>query len=123
MRGRSGVVAVGTGQRRREPLVEGFDRNVQFPRERLDETRGLLRLRSVLTSQGQGEPDDHPLRLLGLDELDEALQAVVARGVLDGPQRPRQGPGRVGNGDAGPRGPVVERQHLPADAISFFATS
>src|SRR5439155_986018 len=42
-----------------------------------------------------------------------------ARDVLHRRQRPRDRPGRVGHGDAGPGGPVIEGEDLHASAVAI----
>ena len=65
-----------------------------------------------------GEPDDDPLGRLVARERDELARGRPrVAGALDHPEGAGQGPGRVGDGHAGPREAVVERQDPHGGAI------
>ena len=80
--------------------------------ERLDERLGLERLRAVLALERQRQADDDELRLVLGDERREPVEPRLGRRALDDADRSRERAGRVGDGDAGARGAVVERENL-----------
>jgi hypothetical protein len=73
------LVASGPGERRREPLVEALDGDVEDSLQRLDESLGLLRLLAPLAPERQRQADDDSLRLLRADELCQLAQPVLGR--------------------------------------------
>ena len=105
MRGRERVLGRATarllGERRREPLVLGLDRDVEAAAQRIDERLRLARLLAVLAAQRQRQADDDELRLVLGDELGEAVEPRlasprsrrrprVARACPSRPRRPRR---------------------------------
>ena len=74
MRGRAGVLGRGAaagGERGREALVPGLDRDADGGAQLLDEGLGLARLLAAGAAQGQRQADDDALRLLGADEIEQ----------------------------------------------------
>src|SRR5438874_1177319 len=80
--------------------------------ERVDELLGLRRLLAVVATQRQRQADDDAVGMLGADELDEALEPGVRADALDDTDRPREGSGGVGDGDARSGRAVVQRHDL-----------
>src|SRR5207248_1403225 len=112
-----------SGERGREALVEAHDGDVDRVAQRLDEPLRLARLLAVLAAQRQRQPDDDSLRLLGPDELEQPSEPGFGRGPLDHADRSRERAGRVRDGHAGPRGTVVEREHLHARAERIWRSA
>ena len=106
------LIASSARQGSREPLVEPLDRNLEGGLERLGETLRLLRLLAPLAAKRERQSDDDTIDVLEPDEVGELADPLLARSTLDHAKRPSEGPGRVLDRDAGPRGAVVQRQHL-----------
>ena len=62
-------------------------------------------------------PDDDELRLVVGDEAGDLGEARLGRGLADDAHRPREGAARVGDGDSGAGGAVVERDDAHYVAI------
>ena len=72
----------------------------------------------VDSADGQPGPRDRlVLDALAVRELEQPGDADLGRGALDDLERPGDRAGRIGDGDAGPRGAVVEGQDLHRRAI------
>src|SRR5262249_51188308 len=99
-----------------EPLVVRCDRDFEHGPQLLDEPARLRRLLALLAPERERQADDYALRLLGRDQVAQPPKAGLSAGTLNRAQWPGDGPGRVGDGDAGPGQPVVEGEHLQASA-------
>src|SRR5579862_8524669 len=107
----------------REALVEQLDGDGDDVTKRLGEALRLGGLLSALAAQGEREADDDPLGVLVGDEARDLGKARFAPGLLDDREWPRQRPRRIGDGDAGARGAVVECHHLHASAAFAAANA
>ena len=105
------------GEIRREPLVEGLDRDVEAHPQCRDELLRRKRLLAAFAPQRQRQPDDDALRLLGAHELREPIEAAVRPRALDDAQRPREYSGRIGDRDSGPRCAEVKGEHFHAPQV------
>ena len=109
----------------REALVEELDRDVEDGAERLDEALGLGRLLAALPRSVSGRPTTTRSASSSRTSRASSASPLSVAGPLDDAERPRERAGRVGDGDAGARGAVVERHHLHAayGATSSFAAA
>src|SRR5205085_12354329 len=97
---------------RGEALVVELDGDRDRRPEPLHERVGLGGLGSVLPTQREREADDDPLRLLRPDHVEQLLPARGLVDLRDRRHRTRESTCGIGHGDAGPGGPVVEREDL-----------
>src|SRR6185436_2479550 len=116
-----GPCVVASREDAREPLVVGLDGHVGRRPETVDEHGRLARLLPEVAPQRDGQPDHDRLRLLVADHGQESIEAGAVADARDRLEGPRERSGRVGHGDAGPRGPVVECQHLH-DSLSAISS-
>jgi len=65
----------------------------------------------VLAAERQRQPHDDPLRLVLGDEPRDLGKTGLRGCLLDDAHRPGERAARVGDGDAGTCGAVVEREH------------
>ena len=94
-----GAAAEALRERRREALVGRLHRDGEHRPQLLDECGRLGGLLAVLAAQRQRQADDDDLRLVLGDEPRDLREPGLGRRLANDPDRAREGPARVGDGD------------------------